>query len=193
MTEVGSGAGKGVGTEVGAIAIREATSADVPQILAFIQALAVYEREPDAVLATNTSTIQITKLAEGMKNPERFCGIHFFNPVRKMLLVEVIRRERRSAPTVSRSLYRSGSFSKSCLVGVSMTRNTHPHTKRHRYCLLHPFDTISAIWPSMALSPSVDSLALPTCSWSGVAGYSLLRDFVSGSYHFPRTSAAHLF
>jgi 3-hydroxyacyl-CoA dehydrogenase/enoyl-CoA hydratase/carnithine racemase len=45
----------------------------------------------DALLATNTSTIQVTKLAEGLTHPDRFCGIHFFNPVRKMLLVEVIR------------------------------------------------------------------------------------------------------
>ena len=36
-----------------------------------------------AILASNTSTIPITKLAEGLKHPERFCGIHFFNPVRQ--------------------------------------------------------------------------------------------------------------
>ena len=35
------------------------------------------------ILASNTSTIPITKLAEGLKHPERFCGIHFFNPVRQ--------------------------------------------------------------------------------------------------------------
>ncbi len=45
----------------------------------------------DAVLASNTSTISITRLAEGLKRPENFCGMHFFNPVHKMPLVEVIR------------------------------------------------------------------------------------------------------
>jgi 3-hydroxyacyl-CoA dehydrogenase/enoyl-CoA hydratase/carnithine racemase len=45
----------------------------------------------NAFLASNTSTIPISKLAEGLKHPERFCGIHFFNPVRRMKLVEVIR------------------------------------------------------------------------------------------------------
>jgi 3-hydroxyacyl-CoA dehydrogenase/enoyl-CoA hydratase/3-hydroxybutyryl-CoA epimerase/3-hydroxyacyl-CoA dehydrogenase/enoyl-CoA hydratase/3-hydroxybutyryl-CoA epimerase/enoyl-CoA isomerase len=45
----------------------------------------------DAVLASNTSTIPIARLAAGRAHPERFCGIHFFNPVRKMPLVEVIR------------------------------------------------------------------------------------------------------
>lgn len=45
----------------------------------------------DAVLASNTSTISITGLAEGLERPENFCGMHFFNPVYKMPLVEVIR------------------------------------------------------------------------------------------------------
>ena len=56
---------------------------------------------PDAILASNTSTIPITKLAAGLKRPERFCGIHFFNPVRKMPLVEVIRGEKTSDETVA--------------------------------------------------------------------------------------------
>jgi 3-hydroxyacyl-CoA dehydrogenase/enoyl-CoA hydratase/3-hydroxybutyryl-CoA epimerase/enoyl-CoA isomerase len=45
----------------------------------------------DAILASNTSTISITRLAQGLKRPENFCGMHFFNPVHKMPLVEVIR------------------------------------------------------------------------------------------------------
>ncbi|NTV74722.1 MAG: hypothetical protein HGA66_11005, partial [Holophaga sp.] len=44
-----------------------------------------------AILTSNTSTISITRLAEGLRRPENFCGMHFFNPVNKMLLVEVIR------------------------------------------------------------------------------------------------------
>jgi 3-hydroxyacyl-CoA dehydrogenase/enoyl-CoA hydratase/3-hydroxybutyryl-CoA epimerase/enoyl-CoA isomerase len=45
----------------------------------------------DTVLTSNTSTISITRLAEGLKRPENFCGMHFFNPVHRMPLVEVIR------------------------------------------------------------------------------------------------------
>lgn len=56
---------------------------------------------PSAILASNTSTIPITKLAEGLQRPERFCGIHFFNPVRKMPLVEVIRGAKTSDETVA--------------------------------------------------------------------------------------------
>ena len=56
---------------------------------------------PPAILASNTSTIPITKLAEGLQRPERFCGIHFFNPVRRMPLVEVIRGAKTSDETIA--------------------------------------------------------------------------------------------
>jgi len=55
----------------------------------------------DAILASNTSTIPISDLASELDKPERFCGIHFFNPVRKMKLVEVIRGEQTSDQTVA--------------------------------------------------------------------------------------------
>lgn len=55
-----------------------------------------------AILCSNTSTIPITELAKGLKHPERFCGLHFFNPVRKMPLVEVIRGEQTSDLTIER-------------------------------------------------------------------------------------------
>ncbi len=62
----------------------------------------------DAILASNTSTISITRLAEGLKRPENFCGMHFFNPVHRMPLVEVIRGaksgDRAIATTVSYAL-----------------------------------------------------------------------------------------
>jgi 3-hydroxybutyryl-CoA dehydrogenase len=47
--------------------------------------------KPDAMLATNTSSISITRLASVTDRPERFIGIHFMNPVPRMQLVEVIR------------------------------------------------------------------------------------------------------
>jgi 3-hydroxybutyryl-CoA dehydrogenase len=46
---------------------------------------------PDAILASNTSSISITRLAAATKRPERFIGMHFMNPVPVMALVEVIR------------------------------------------------------------------------------------------------------
>ncbi|MFM7108719.1 MAG: 3-hydroxyacyl-CoA dehydrogenase NAD-binding domain-containing protein [Planctomycetaceae bacterium] len=46
---------------------------------------------PDAIICTNTSTNPIGRLAEALARPARFCGLHFFNPVRRMTLVEVVR------------------------------------------------------------------------------------------------------
>ncbi len=47
-----------------------------------------------AVLATNTSSIPLQALAEGLQRPERLVGLHFFNPVSRMQLVEVVRHDR---------------------------------------------------------------------------------------------------
>ncbi|MFT3882792.1 MAG: 3-hydroxyacyl-CoA dehydrogenase NAD-binding domain-containing protein [Gemmatales bacterium] len=56
--------------------------------------------KPGAILASNTSVISIGHLAEGLKNPDRFVGIHFFNPVRQMPLVEIIKGPKTSDETV---------------------------------------------------------------------------------------------
>jgi len=49
--------------------------------------------DPEAVLATNTSSLSVTTMASGLERPERVVGLHFFNPVHKMPLVEVIQGE----------------------------------------------------------------------------------------------------
>ncbi|MGK0442472.1 MAG: 3-hydroxyacyl-CoA dehydrogenase/enoyl-CoA hydratase/3-hydroxybutyryl-CoA epimerase [Pseudohongiellaceae bacterium] len=55
-----------------------------------------------AVLASNTSTIPINYLATSLKHPENFCGMHFFNPVHRMPLVEIIRGEKTSDETIAK-------------------------------------------------------------------------------------------
>ncbi|CBL44590.1 Alpha subunit of fatty acid oxidation complex [gamma proteobacterium HdN1] len=55
----------------------------------------------DTILASNTSTISITRLATALKRPENFVGMHFFNPVHMMPLVEVIRGEKSSDAAVA--------------------------------------------------------------------------------------------
>lgn len=47
--------------------------------------------DDDALIATNTSSLSVTALARGMRHPERFVGLHFFNPAARMKLVEVVR------------------------------------------------------------------------------------------------------
>ena len=49
--------------------------------------------KPDAILATNTSTLAVVKMAEATNRPDKVCGIHFFNPAVLMPLVEVIRHD----------------------------------------------------------------------------------------------------
>jgi 3-hydroxyacyl-CoA dehydrogenase/enoyl-CoA hydratase/3-hydroxybutyryl-CoA epimerase/3-hydroxyacyl-CoA dehydrogenase/enoyl-CoA hydratase/3-hydroxybutyryl-CoA epimerase/enoyl-CoA isomerase len=71
---------------------------------------------PQATLCSNTSTIPITQLAQGLKRPERFCGLHFFNPVRKMPLVEVIRGEKTSDDTVATAVAYAKKLGKSPIV-----------------------------------------------------------------------------
>lgn len=59
---------------------------------------------PDALLASNTSTLPITELAGGVNRPEDFIGMHFFSPVDKMPLVEIIKGEKTSAETIARAI-----------------------------------------------------------------------------------------
>ena len=55
----------------------------------------------DTIIATNTSTISVDDLASVLKRPENFCGMHFFNPVPVMPLVEVIRGQKSSDETIA--------------------------------------------------------------------------------------------
>jgi len=57
----------------------------------------------NAVIASNTSTLPITGLAQAVSRPERFIGLHFFSPVEKMQLVEIIKGQRTSAATLARA------------------------------------------------------------------------------------------
>ncbi|MBY8884462.1 enoyl-CoA hydratase/isomerase family protein [Streptomyces sp. PTM05] len=58
---------------------------------------------PDALLCSNTSTLPITLLAEGVARPEDFIGLHFFSPVDKMPLVEIIKGERTGDVALARA------------------------------------------------------------------------------------------
>lgn len=59
--------------------------------------------KPDALLATNTSSISITQLAAVTSRAERFVGMHFFNPVPMMALVEIIRGLRTAETSIERA------------------------------------------------------------------------------------------
>ncbi|HEY6934319.1 MAG TPA: 3-hydroxyacyl-CoA dehydrogenase NAD-binding domain-containing protein [Marmoricola sp.] len=60
--------------------------------------------DPDALLCSNTSTLPITELARAVDRPADFIGLHFFSPVDKMPLVEIIKGEQTSEETVARAI-----------------------------------------------------------------------------------------
>lgn len=70
----------------------------------------------DVIIATNTSTISVDSLATALKKPERFCGMHFFNPVPLMPLVEVIRGQETSKETIASTVAYAKALGKTPIV-----------------------------------------------------------------------------
>lgn len=70
----------------------------------------------DTIIASNTSTISIDFLAQALKRPENFCGMHFFNPVHRMPLVEVIRGEKTSDTAIARTVAYANAMGKKAIV-----------------------------------------------------------------------------
>ena len=87
-----------------------------PKIKQMVLAETEKQIDKDAVLASNTSTISITYLAEALQRPENFCGMHFFNPVHAMPLVEVIRGEKTSDNAVARTVAYANKMGKKAVV-----------------------------------------------------------------------------
>ena len=71
---------------------------------------------PETIITSNTSTISITGLASQLKRPEKFCGMHFFNPVPKMPLVEIIRGEKTSPETIATAVMYASAMGKTPIV-----------------------------------------------------------------------------
>lgn len=87
-----------------------------PKVKRAVLAEAETKVAADTVLATNTSTISVTYLAEALARPENFCGMHFFNPVHMMPLVEVIRGEKSSDAAVARTVAYANTMGKKPIV-----------------------------------------------------------------------------
>jgi 3-hydroxyacyl-CoA dehydrogenase/enoyl-CoA hydratase/3-hydroxybutyryl-CoA epimerase len=71
---------------------------------------------PDALLGSNTSTLPITSLAEGVERKSDFIGLHFFSPVDKMPLLEIIRGEQTSDEALARALDYAAAIKKTPIV-----------------------------------------------------------------------------
>ncbi|MBM6551788.1 fatty acid oxidation complex subunit alpha FadB [Marinomonas ostreistagni] len=85
--------------------VKQSVLAEVEQVI-----------DTNAVLTSNTSTISINHLASALQRPENFCGMHFFNPVHRMPLVEVIRGQHTSDATVAKTVAYAQALGKTPIV-----------------------------------------------------------------------------
>lgn len=83
-----------------------------PDIKQKVYDMAEAQMKKGALLATNTSSIPLEKLAAGLKKPGRFVGLHFFNPVSKMMMVEVVRHAKADQKALDEALSFTGRISK---------------------------------------------------------------------------------
>ncbi|MGE0062214.1 MAG: 3-hydroxybutyryl-CoA dehydrogenase [Xanthobacteraceae bacterium] len=131
---------------------------------------------PDAILATNTSSISITRLAAATDRPERFIGIHFMNPVPLMELVELIRGIATDDPTFETSKAFVASLKKTIAVAEDfpafiVNRVLLPMINEAIYTLYEGVGNVEAIDTAMRLGAHhpmgplelADFIGLDTC------------------------------
>ena len=132
--------------------------------------------QPNAILATNTSSISITEIAARTKRPEQVIGMHFMNPVPVMQLVEVIRGLATSDATTHRVLELSKAVGKTPVEvqdypGFVANRILMPMINEAVYCLMEGVGTPEAIDTVMKLGMNhpmgplalADLIGLDTC------------------------------
>jgi 3-hydroxybutyryl-CoA dehydrogenase len=132
--------------------------------------------KPEAILATNTSSLSITRLASATDRPERFIGIHFMNPVPVMELVEVIRGIATDSETFDTAKEVVARLGKTIVVaedfpGFIVNRILLPMINEAIYTLHEGVGTVSAIDSAMKLGAHhpmgplqlADFIGLDTC------------------------------
>ena len=107
----------------------------------------------DAIFATNTSSISITALAAAVKKPERFIGMHFFNPVPVMKLVEVIRGNRTDDATCSAVMELSKKLGK-----TPIEVNDYPGFISNRVLMPLINESIFALHEGVAKAEAIDAI-----------------------------------
>ena len=131
---------------------------------------------PDAMIATNTSSISITRLAASTDRPERFIGIHFMNPVPVMQLVELIRGIATEDPTYESAKEFIGKLGKTTTVSEDfpafiVNRILLPMINEAIYTLYEGVGSVEAIDTAMRLGANhpmgplqlADFIGLDTC------------------------------
>jgi len=105
---------------------------------------------PEAILASNTSSLSITRLAAATNRPERFAGMHFMNPVPMMVLVEVIRGLQTSEETLATTVALCEKLEKKPVVvndapGFVSNRVLMPLINEAAYCVMEGVATVEAV------------------------------------------------
>jgi len=113
----------------------------------------------EAILASNTSSISITKLAASLSDPGRFVGLHFFNPVPVLPLVEVVQGLQTATATVERAVAFAAGLGKTPVVvndapGFVVNRLLLPMINEAIFCLAEGVASREAIDDSMKLGAS---------------------------------------
>ena len=107
----------------------------------------------DGILASNTSSISITKLAAATRHPERFVGMHFFNPVPLMKLVEVVRGLQTGNDTVERTVAVAKAVGK-----TPVLCNDHPGFISNRVLMPMINEAIFALQEGVAEAEAIDDI-----------------------------------
>ncbi len=107
----------------------------------------------DGILATNTSSISITQLAAGTAHPDRFIGMHFFNPVPVMKLVEVVRGLQTSDETVNRTVALAESVGK-----IPVRCNDHPGFVSNRVLMPMINEAVFTLQDGVAEAEAIDDI-----------------------------------
>ncbi|HZI94565.1 MAG TPA: 3-hydroxybutyryl-CoA dehydrogenase [Patescibacteria group bacterium] len=109
--------------------------------------------KPAAILATNTSSISITRIAATTKRPDRVIGMHFMNPVPVMTLVEVIRGHRTSDETVAAIMAWSRAMGK-----TSVEVNDYPGFVSNRVLMPMINEAVTALMEGVATAEAIDTV-----------------------------------
>lgn len=130
----------------------------------------------DVILATNTSSISITRIGAATKRPEQVIGMHFMNPVHVMKLVEVIKGLRTSSETIAKTVSLAEDLGKVCveardIAGFAVNRILMPMINEAFYALYEGIATAEGIDDAMKLGTNqpmgplqlADFIGLDTC------------------------------
>jgi 3-hydroxybutyryl-CoA dehydrogenase len=108
---------------------------------------------PDVILSTNTSSMSITEIAASTKRPDKICGMHFFNPVPLMKLVEIIRGFATSDQTMATATALAKKMGK---ITVEVKKDS-PGFIVNRCMIPHMIEAIKIVEEGIASIPDVDT------------------------------------